>query len=128
MPMDTSYLSDMLLEVSARGLLFDFGFAFADTYRTAMLKEFPTADDFLGGRVGQPQPWIKKLQHELEAYLTKNLSRFSAQDWETSAQQIRLRALATVARNVWGNQAWYKVTNQDDPVIERALQELKAAS
>lgn len=128
MPMDTSYLSDMLLEVSARGLLFDFGFAFADTYRTAMLKEFPTADDFLGGRVGRPQPWIKKLQHELEAYLTKNLSRFSAQDWETSAQQIRLRALATVARNVWGNQAWYKVTNQDDPVIERALQELKATS
>ncbi len=128
MPMDTSFFSDMLLEVSARGLVFDFGFAFADTYREAMLEEFPNADDFLSGRVGQAGPWITKLQNELKSYLSNNLSSFSGKDWEKSASQIRLRALATVARNVWGDQAWYKVTNQEDPIIRRALQELKAAS
>lgn len=120
---DTVGASQYLSVVSYQGLINRFGFDYADSHRDDLSefgsyqnfkRDFSVTDDVLDNFV---------------EYSDEKGVEPDSQGIATSAEVIKLRIKAYIARNIWGNDGYYAIMSQDDNVLKEAQSALsKTAS
>ena len=118
-PQDTSFYTPFYGEVARKGLLTDYMNEFADKHRAEILRKYKTADDF-----------IKKYNvpdSEITAFLDYCAGKGVVPadgDMEISGAEIRRYFKGLIIRSVYSFNKFIEFINQDDPVINRAVEEL----
>ena len=112
--LDTVGASHYLSIVSYQGLLNQYGFDYADAHRNALKdytsygdfnKKFIITDDMLGDFV----------TYSSERGVEPDTVGIKASD-----KVLKIRIKAYIARNIWGNDGYYSIMNQDDNVLKEA--------
>lgn len=121
-PTDTTEGSTYLSELFFTGLLNRFSFDVADRERSTLEKKYETSERF-AREFNIPCD----LMLELERYATKEGITARRGDLARSREQIATRIKAGIARNVWGDDGYYRILLQRDPAYVKAQQELGTA-
>ena len=109
-------------ELFFTGLLNRFSFDVADRERSTLEKKYETSERF-AREFNIP----RDLMLELERYATKEGITARKGDLERSREQIATRIKAGIARNVWGDDGYYRILLQRDPAYVKAQLELGTA-
>lgn len=117
-PIDTTYDSEYFNELSYLGLLRQFGFEYVDKNRDRLLKmgdesffvnQYQVADDVMNQLFSYAQ--------------TEGLERDEA-GIKRSKREIALRLKAQFAKQLYGDESFYKILLQADPDFEKGLESL----
>ncbi len=120
--LDTAGASQYLNRVSYEGVLNQFGFEYADNNREK-LTSLNSLDNFVNA-------WHAD-QEVLKAFTTYAESEGIPADTagiKQSMTTLKLRIKAYIARNIWGNDGYYAIMNQDDNVLKEAKVALASAN
>jgi carboxyl-terminal processing protease len=114
-PLDTSSHSGLLSHVYYSGLIYRYSFEYADTRRKQLEKQ---------------TDWNSFAQtysldgEELAAFKTfviQNGITWNDSDFVRSAEFLATQIKAGIARNIWGNEAYYAIVLKRDPALKRLL-------
>ena len=114
-PIDTSGGSRYLTELFYSGQLYDFCFDYADQNRDG-LAAYSDAQEFINDF-----KITEELLNEFVAYGESNGVMKNEEEFMRSLDIIRLRLKAGIARNIWGDPAFYPILNENDPAILKAV-------
>jgi len=120
-PTDTMESSAYLTDLFFSGTLNQFGFNVADRERNTLLAQYKNSDDFARRYVVS-----NALMAELDAFARKEGIDHRPADALRSREQIAMRLKAGIARNVWGNDGYYRILLQKDRTYQKARNELNA--
>lgn len=121
-PTDTMESSAYLTDLFFSGTLNQFGFNVADRERNTLLAQYKNSDDFARRYVVS-----NALLTELDAFARKEGIDHRPADALRSREQIAMRLKAGIARNVWGNDGYYRILLQKDRTYLKARSELTAS-
>jgi carboxyl-terminal processing protease len=119
-PLDTSFLTDFLTEVSRKNMLYDFSISFVDGQREKLMAEYPNFQAFKEKFKVGVQLWPEFLK----ACKAKGITAEN-KEIETSRSWMETRLLALVAQHLYGRDAFFEVVNEADPAYQKALELLK---
>jgi len=112
--LDTVGGSNYLTQLSYRGIINDFAFDYADANRERLMKK-ETAESFVAGfNVSD------NLLSELYGFAEEQDLERDPIGIDTSEDIIALRLKALIARNIWGNEAYYPIIGKDDKMLHEA--------
>ncbi|MCZ4407838.1 S41 family peptidase [Cryomorphaceae bacterium 1068] len=113
--LDTVGASEYLSIVSYRGILNQFGFDYADAHRTD-LESFEGYKEFERDFNVDTNLFDSFVGYAEEKGVTPDTGGI-----KLSKEVLELRIKAYIARNIWGNDGFYAIMNDDDKVIREAL-------
>jgi len=111
---DTVGASHYLSIVSYQGLLNQFGFDYADGHR-GDLKNYTSYSDFK-----QRFEITDDLLNDFVVYSSNKGVEADDKGISASKEVLKIRIKAYIARNIWGNDGYYSIMNQDDNVLKEA--------
>ncbi|MGX5817513.1 S41 family peptidase [Chitinophaga lutea] len=117
-PFDTSRYSPLLTELYTRNVFSDFIYEYY-TANAGSFKQYKDPESFHRGYVVSPALMNAFRTHAAAQKI--NMDRMNAKD----ESEIKIRLKALLARQLWRSEGFYMVVNADDPVILRAVEELK---
>lgn len=112
--LDTLGASSYLAELSYQGILNDFAFDYADKHRQELEE------------LGSALAFVKKfashhsLLEQLYSYAQERGLERNNKDIQNSEKVIAIRLKALIARNIWGNEAYYPIVAKDDKMLIEA--------
>lgn len=115
-PLDTTENSDYFSDLIRTGVNNEWALTFSDKNRDQLLAQYPEVDKFVA-EWNIPESAIKELQEMAE----KEKVTFNAEQWKISEHAILIRSKALIARNLYNNEAFYKVINNLNPSLKKAL-------
>ncbi len=115
-PLDTTENSDYFSDLIRTGVNNEWALTFSDKNRDQLLAQYPEVDKFVA-EWNIPESAIKELQEMAE----KEKVTFNAEQWKISEHAILVRSKALIARNLYNNEAFYKVINNLNPSLKKAL-------
>lgn len=118
-PTDTMETSAYLTDLFFSGTLNQFAFNVADRERNKLLAQYRSSEDF----ARRYQVGVELLA-ELDRFAAKEGIAHRPADAQRSREQIAMRIKAGVARNVWGDDGYYRILLLKDRMYQRARQEL----
>jgi carboxyl-terminal processing protease len=114
---DTTEGSSYLTELFFSGSLNQFAFDVADRERSRLLAQYGTSEKFAASFEVGPA-----LLAELNAYAKQQGLRPRPAEAERSRSVIAVRVKAGIARNVWGDDGYYRILLTKDLAYRRALE------
>jgi len=116
-PVDTSGYSDYYRDLVNKNVITQFSLDFVDNSRNRLIRKYRSFEQFRDG-FSFSDADIEKL---------KNLGNemgvtFVEEEYAVSKDQIRMILKGLVARDIWDMSEYYEIVNQDDKVIEKALE------
>jgi carboxyl-terminal processing protease len=117
---DTAGYTPMLGRLINRGTLYDFAFEWSDKNRQRLLATYTNALNF------SKDPQVSKLLlNAFRTFASKENIALPEKEWRISQESVSRRLRAMIARNVWGNEAFFQVINYEDPTVREALKALE---
>lgn len=117
-PADTTGFGPYLSEVAYRGLINEFAFSYADRNRE-MLKAMGIEKFLKNFSIDQA------MMTEFVNFTEMKGLRAESSQVEKSASEIRLRLKALIGRQIWKNEGFYPVINQNDKAMQAGIEILK---
>lgn len=114
---DTSWYTNYYGELSRKGLFNSFTLEFSDKNRKKILSEYKTFEDFKNR--------FKFSEEEISAFIRMGEEagvKFDKNQYEVSKNEILKILKALVANNYWQTTEYFRIVNDDDYEIKRALQ------
>ena len=118
-PADTSDYSDYYRSLVRRGILNSFALEYSDKNRKKLAADYRTFEDFRN-RFTLSQDEIKSLITKAEEAGIK----YNEDQFTISGKAIRSVVKALIASNQWQTNEYFMILNEDDTVIDKALQML----
>ncbi|MBI4944849.1 MAG: S41 family peptidase [Bacteroidetes bacterium] len=113
-PLDTAGRTPYLSDIFVKGALNQFSFDYADKNRKSLsamnMKKFQST--FMID---------EKIFNEFRAYAEKLGVKTNLREAEVSKKVIKIFLKASIARQIWGNEGFYPILNEDDKVILKSL-------
>lgn len=109
-----------MTDISYRGILNDFAFEYADEHRDRLV-EMQSAENYI-----QKFKVTHKLLEELYLFAAKEGLEVNTADIAVSEDVLRIRLKALIARNIWGNEAYYPIIAEDDKMLQQAISAFKS--
>ena len=116
-PADTSNYSDYYRGLVRRGILNSYTLEYSDKNRSRLASEYKTFEDFKRRFSFTPAEIADFVKKGEDAGLKYNEDQFS-----TSKDEIIKIMKALIASNLWKTNEYFRILNEDDKVIEKALQ------
>jgi carboxyl-terminal processing protease len=119
-PLDTTENSDYLHNLAGKGIFNEFVTSYMDHNRDVVSKEYPDfgafsrnfkVDDIILGR--------------FIAYAEKNGVKHNARGLKISENFIKLEIRALIARQMFHNDGFFQIINQDNDILKKAIEALK---
>lgn len=120
LPMDTSYFSDFLIDLSSKNIINDFCMEYVDENREKLQQTYPSFDLFdknFDMNKGTFQAFID--------FAAKQDIKATDQEIAASAEWIKVRIKAGIAQNHWGRKEFFMVWNQNDASFKKAIDIIK---
>lgn len=117
-PYDTTYNSSYYTKLVNSSILYDFAFKYADEHRQLFnsFGSYKKADEYLKREF--------LFDQVLDFAEAKNIKRNQSQA-ERSKKKITQLVRSYILRNIYGDNAFYEVFHEDDPVVREAMKALK---
>lgn len=115
-PLETENQTDFFTQTANRGLVYRFAFNYADKNRATILKH-ENAQNFIEQFDIDGALYRKFLAFAEEEGINTRLANRQASD-----TLIKNYLKAYIGRNVFGNEAFFPVLNNNDPALEKALE------
>lgn len=112
-PADSSLRNPVIEAVFRSGLLIRFCYSYVDNNRKE-LKKYTEIDKFIKAS-------HKDLFNELFTYLVSNDIKINESQYKSVIPEIRTYLLALLARQIFDQEAYFKVINSDDKVIIKSM-------
>lgn len=113
--MDTTQGSNYLNQLLYRGIIYEFAFKYADNHRKE-LGEFRDAMAFKKSFIVDSE-----LMDSLIDFAKNKDVAFDLPDFNRSNAVISMRIKAYIARNIWGDNGFYPIWNENDKAVEAAI-------
>jgi carboxyl-terminal processing protease len=113
---DTTYYSDYFRALVRKDIFRSFILEYADVNRKKITSKYRTFDDF--------KNQFAFSQEEIQAFIKKGEEagvKYNELQYQISEAEILLDLKALVAGNIWQINEQYRILNEDDPLIEKAL-------
>ena len=117
---DTSYYSDYYRQLIRKGLLNRFVLQYVDTRRGELHKKYPDFASFKSGFTLTDDFMTSFYNFAAENGLQKN-----DKDLALSGNQIQLLLKSYIARDLWSNNEFFEIINDNDPKFETAMNILR---
>ncbi|MCX6334106.1 MAG: S41 family peptidase [Bacteroidia bacterium] len=114
---DTSYLSDYYRALYRKDIFRSFVSEYADINRARITSEYKTFDDF--------KVRFKFTSDELRSFIKKGEDagvKYNESQYRHSEEEMLLILKALVASRIWQTNEYFRIINENDTVIEKALQ------
>jgi carboxyl-terminal processing protease len=114
---DTSFLSDYYRALFRRDLFRSFALEYADAKRVKITSTYKSFDEF--------KDKFAFSRDELASFIKKGEEagvKYNEDQYRHSEEEILLILKALVAGNIWQTNEYFRIINQNDTVIEKALQ------
>lgn len=115
-PLDTTENSDYFFDLIRVGAINDWALTYSDAQRDALLKKYPTVESFIAGYTVSDAEL--KVIFDLGE---KEEVKYNEEQFKISEHALRIRCKALVARNIYNNQAFFKVINDLNPSLKKAI-------
>lgn len=115
-PLDTSENSDYFSDLIRTGVNNEWALTFTDKNRDQLLAQYPDVNKFVA-EWEIPASAIEDLKSMAE----KEKVVYNPEQWKVSEHAIIVRSKALIARNLYNNEAFYKVINNLNPALKKAL-------
>jgi carboxyl-terminal processing protease len=121
LPMDESFRTPYFSHIIYSGTINNFAFDYADTHRDELLDKY-------NGNIDPNNNFIDNFKvsdqmfNEFVDFTRENGFDPSKEELEKSGDMIRNRLKALIGRNIWDNDVYYKILNQKDADIKRAVE------
>jgi len=115
--LDTSFVSDFFDDVLGKGILNQFAISYVNKHRTTLKERFPNPEAFASQYSLETAVW-----NEFIAYAAAEEVPYDAEAAAPSLERLELLLEAMIARNLWDLEAYFMVTNRQDPAFLRAVQ------
>lgn len=119
-PHDTSSYSAYLSDVISKGYTYDFCFDYADHHRDELKKRYKSYRRF-----AEDQSLNSQLVQQFVKFAAEKGAVATDDELKKSSRYLAFRIKAIIARNLWNNDAFYFIQNQDDEVFTKALDFIK---
>lgn len=114
-PLDTQDISDYFMRLNMQGMFYNFGFKYADQHREELLNGFSETEFINNFNIEE------SLLSEFYSHSKSKGIEFKKIGAERSKHIIQNRIKAAIGRNVWGDNAFYRIINVEDAVIQKTL-------
>jgi carboxyl-terminal processing protease len=121
LPLDESYRTPYFSHIIYSGMINNFAFDYADTHREELLSIYDGNTDTDNNFVNN-FTISDALFDEFVAFTIENGFDPSEEDLKKSGGMIRNRIKALIGRNIWDNDVYYKILNQKDADIKKAIE------
>jgi len=115
-PADTSNYSEYYSLMVRRGILSSYVLEYADKNRAKITSEYRSFEDFKNRfefTAGEIQAFIKKGE--------ESGIKFNESQYKISKEEMLMVLKALVANNIWQTNEYFRIINEKDAVIEKAL-------
>lgn len=116
-PADTSNYSDYYRSLVRNGILNSYILEYADKNRKKINSEYLTFDDF--------KERFEFTDEEIKDFIRQGETegvKFDEEQYKHSEKEILMVLKALVANNIWTTNEYYRIVNDDDKTIEKALE------
>jgi carboxyl-terminal processing protease len=116
-PADTSNNSDYYREMVRKGILNLFILEYADRNRAKINSEFKTFEDYKNR--------FEFTEQEVRDFIKKGEDagiKFDEEEFSKSKSELLMVLKALVANNIWKSNEYYRIINEKDKVIDKALE------
>lgn len=122
-PIDTTEITSLFRKVVQTGAFSSFPLTYVDKHRDEMNKRFETVEQFISNF-----HMDQKLMDEFFAYIKKESNDFEwkESEYKISENLIKLRLKATIANDLFGIEAFYKIYNAKNEILQKAIQILES--
>lgn len=120
-PLDTTENSDYFSALIRSGINNEWALTFTDKNREELLKKYPTLDQFVN-------EWeLSEMDiKDMIAAGEKEEIAFDEVGFKTSENSIKTRTKALIARDLYGNEGFYRVINHLNPSLKKAVEAIKS--
>ncbi len=115
-PIDTTYYSDYYRDMIRTSTILSFMVGYTDRNRKTLLRRYRTFDRF-NSEFNFDNETIEELKEAGE----RNGVKFDTAQYDISAPEMLKVMKGLVARDLWDMNEYYRVVNQEDNAIDRAL-------
>lgn len=122
-PLDTTENSKYLTDLYRKGVFNKFTLKYVDTHRAALNSSYP---EFKKYRASFQV--TEELMNEFTAFGTAEEVVFDAEGYERSSTFIKRQIRALIANQVWGINEYYQCINEENPMLNEALRQMKGDS
>lgn len=121
-PLDTTRYTRFYREATVKGILLQTHLGLFESHRDKWKKQYPSFETF-DRRFHVDDETLALLRRNAEAEGVT----CPDEEFEQSAASLRLQLKALVARDLWEMQEYYRIMNEDSPVILKAIELLPSA-
>lgn len=117
--MDTTWFTEYYGKVSRKGLVHKFSMGYTDKNRNNIQEKYPNFEAF-----NKSFTVDKTLEHEFLDYIEENKIEFIEDDYKKSRETFMIQIKAFIARNIYGNNAFYQVINEINDIYMQAVKKM----
>jgi carboxyl-terminal processing protease len=119
-PLDTTYNSTYYNRLLNRGIVNFFTLTYVDDHRQEFQKKYPSFRAFY-----EDFTVTDKILEDLVAYAAEEDLPFDKEDFEVSREHLRMMLKAYMARDLWNTSEFYRVYNDSNPSVLKAIEVLE---
>lgn len=117
-PLDTTKYTTFHRQLAAKSILITQSLRYVDNHRKQLKREYKSFDDFCQ-RFEIPQSVIDAILNEAEA---QDIKPKNDDELQQTLPSLRLQLKALVARDLWNMNEYYTIMNEDNDIVQRALE------
>ncbi|MFW5663632.1 MAG: S41 family peptidase [bacterium] len=115
-PMQTDERTPYFIKMANRGLIYRYAFDYADNHREN-LEKYADAPDFV-----RNFNVSNDMINEFIAFGKENDVEYIQSEFAPARNLIAAQIKAYIGRNIFGNEGFYPVINQNDPAVDKAME------
>jgi carboxyl-terminal processing protease len=117
LPLDTSFYSDFLMDLTKENVINDFCIEYVDKHREKMKTAYPVFEDFEKNFQEEEMMWKEFLQFAKSKKIEgKEESINLSKPW------LLVRLKAGIAQNQWGREDFFRIWNAHDASFKKAIE------
>ncbi|MBN1180823.1 MAG: S41 family peptidase [Bacteroidales bacterium] len=117
-PLDTSGVTDYLVDIRNRGLIYRFSLEYTDEDREK-LSSFTSIDDLVSYLES------KNLLKRMTSFASENGVKYNAEQYNISKEILETQLYAYIARNIFDNKGYFPIIEKIDHTLQVAIEELE---
>jgi carboxyl-terminal processing protease len=115
-PIDTTEYSKYYGELNMKGVIIQYTIGYIDKNRNDIKKQYPSVEDFEKRFAVTPD-----MMKQLIAAGERDSVKFVEKDYNTSCRMLKLLIKSLIARDVYDQEAFTRIYNETNPMLEQAL-------
>lgn len=117
LPLDTSFYSDFLMDLTKENVINDFCIEYVDKHRESMKTAYPTFEDFEKNFREEETMWKEFLQ-----FAKSKKVEGKEESIKISKPWLMVRLKAGIAQNQWGREEFFRIWNANEAAFKKAIE------